>query len=54
MLHVGCGLTGGEREKKEEEKKKIEREREWNRKNGNRIMYIEPCLPTCFFFSLVL
>lgn len=27
MLHVGCGLTGGEREKKEEEKKNRTRKR---------------------------
>lgn len=39
MLHVGCGLIQG-REKKEGKKKKIKREREWNRKNGSTIEYV--------------
>lgn len=55
MLHVGCGLIQG-REKKEGIKKKKSKEKENGIVRTDRLsnMYIEPCLPTCFFFSLVL
>lgn len=51
MLHVGCGLTGGEREKKKKKRKSNEKE--------NGIDYIELCTlnhayQPVFFFSLVL
>lgn len=51
MLHVGCGLIQG-REKKEGKKKKKSKEKENGIVRTDRLsnMYIEPCLPTCFFF----
>lgn len=51
MLHVGCGLIQG-REKKEGIKKKKSKEKENGIVRTDRLsnMYIEPCLPTCFFF----
>lgn len=53
MLHVGCGLIQG-REKKEGIKKKKSKEKENGIVRTDRLsnMYIEPCLPTCFFFHL--
>lgn len=52
MLHVGCGLIQG-REKKEGKKKKSkEKENGIVRTDRLSNMYIEPCLPTCFFFHL--
>lgn len=49
MLHVGCGLTGGEREKKKKKRKSNEKE--------NGIDYIELCTlnhayQPVFFFHL--
>lgn len=51
MLHVGCGLTGGEREKKKKKRKSNEKE--------NGIDYIELCTlnhayqPVFFFTCIV-